>query len=56
MAAAKVTMEREEVDGVQVVRVSGPLDSATFDQFREYLEPLVTQKGARIVLDCRNLT
>lgn len=56
MAAAKLTLETEEVRGVKVVRVAGPLDSATFDQFREYIEPLVTQKGARIVLDCRNLT
>ena len=55
MAAAKLTIETEEVNGVKVVRVAGPLDSATFDQFRDYIEPLVTQRGARIVLDCRNL-
>lgn len=56
MAESSLTTRLEMVDGIQVIRVSGPLDSATHDGFREFLEPIVNQKRAKIVLDCTELT
>ena len=56
MAEAILTTQLETIDGIQVVRISGPLDSATHDGFKDFLEPLVNQHRARIVLDCTNLS
>ena len=46
----------EVVDGVLLIHVSGPLDSATYDQFKAFMDPVVAQPQLVIVLDCRNLT
>lgn len=56
MPGSVLTIDIEERDGIHLVRVSGPLDSVTHDQFRDYLEPLIAKPHARIVLDCENLT
>lgn len=56
MTAAVLAFESEDRNGVRVVHVSGPLDSATYDQFKEYLDPLAGQPNVRTVLECRNLT
>lgn len=40
----------------QVVSLSGPVDSATQDLFREQLSPVCAVPGARVVLDCTELT
>ena len=56
MAKARLSFESEEIQGITVIHVSGPLDSATYDLCREYLDPLLGRPRVRIVLDCRNLT
>ena len=56
MAEAVLTIQLENTNGVQLIHVSGPLDSVTHDQFRNQLDPLVNEERARLVLDCANLT
>lgn len=56
MSNAVLTTQIESRDGVQLVHVSGPLDSMTHDQFRDLLDPMINQPRVRIVLDCENLT
>ena len=56
MADAVLTTQIENRDGVQVIHVSGPLDSMTHDGFKDLLDPLVSQPRIRIVLDCEHLT
>ena len=56
MADAVLTTQIENRDGVQVIHVSGPLDSMTHDGFKDLLDPLVSQPRIRIVLDCERLS
>lgn len=56
MSNAVLTTQIENRDGIQLVHVSGPLDSMTHDQFRDLLDPMINQPRVRIVLDCENLT
>ena len=56
MAEAVLTTHIENRDGVQLVHVSGPLDSMTHDQFKNLLDPMISQPNVHIVLDCENLT
>ena len=56
MADAVLTTQIENREGVQVIHVSGPLDSMTHDGFKDLLDPLVNQARIRIVLDCENLS
>ncbi|MDD2240223.1 MAG: STAS domain-containing protein [Kiritimatiellae bacterium] len=55
MTNALLTLEQEDQEGISLIRVVGPLDSVTHDQFRDYLDPLVNKPHARIVLDCTGL-
>ena len=56
MSKAQLQFETEDRSGVHLVRISGPLDSITYDQFRAYMDPLVIQSQKRVVLDCTDLT
>ncbi len=56
MAAAVLTTQIENRDGVQLVHLSGPLDSVTHDQFKDLLDPIVNQSNVRLVLDCEQLS
>ena len=56
MTAAALKFESEDRQGVRVIHVSGPLDSANYEQFRQYMDPVVDQPNARTVLACRNLS
>ena len=56
MADAVLTTQIENRDGVQVVHVSGPLDSMTHDGFKDLMDPLVNQARIRLVLDCEHLS
>ena len=56
MADAVLTTQIENRDGIQLVHVSGPLDSMTHDQFKNLLDPMVNQPRVRIVLDCEHLS
>ena len=56
MTNVGLSNEFEDRQGIQVLHVSGPLDSMTHDQFKSQVDPLVSQPRVRIVLDCENLT
>ena len=56
MAEAVLTTQIENRDGVQLVHLSGPLDSVTHDQFKDLLDPIVNQSNVRLVLDCEQLS
>ena len=56
MAEAVLTTQIENRDGIQLVHLSGPLDSMTHDSFKDLLDPMVNQAGVRIVLDCEPLS
>ena len=55
MTTTALDLHVEDREGVRIVRVAGPLDSATHDAFKNFLDPLVVQPHSRIVLDCGNL-
>lgn len=46
----------QQEDGVSIAVIQGPVDSATIDIFKEKLDPLCLPQGARVLLDCRDLT
>ena len=56
MAEAVLTTQIENRNGIQLIHVSGPLDSMTHDQFKDLLDPLINQARVRIVLDCEHLS
>ena len=56
MTAASLKIETEDRNGIQVVHVSGPLDSMTHDGFKDLMDPLVNQPRIRLVLDCEHLS
>lgn len=56
MAEAVLTTQIENRDGVQLVHVSGPLDSMTHEQFKNLLDPMVNQSKVHIILDCEHLS
>ena len=56
MSEAMLKFDIEEYKGVRVIHVSGPLDSVTHDQFKQFMDPLLGKARVRIVLDCQNLT
>ena len=56
MAKGTLDFEIEDRDGIRLIHVSGPLDSATYDQCKAYLDPIISESHVRIVLDCQNLT
>jgi len=55
MPPAVLTLDKEERNGIHLIRMEGPLDSLTYDQFKDFLDPIAAELHARIVLDCRNL-
>ncbi len=56
MADAVLVTQIEMKDDVQLVHVSGPLDSVTHDQFKNTMDPIVNVPKTKIVLDCENLS
>lgn len=56
MAESILTTQIEDRNGIQLVHVSGPLDSMTHDRFKDLLDPIVARPKVRIVLDCENLS
>lgn len=43
-------------NGIDIVVIDGPVDSATIEAFRERLDPVCLRSGAKVVLDCQRLT
>lgn len=56
MAEPGLKIFSEMVGNVHVVTVNGPVDSATFEQFRCTLDPIAMKAGAYVLLDCEGLT
>lgn len=50
----EVTTEKE--GGVDVVTLSGALESSTLATFQKAMDPLLAHPGARIVIDCFTLS
>jgi stage II sporulation protein AA (anti-sigma F factor antagonist) len=46
----------EQKDDIVQVTLSGPVDSATKDVFKDNLDPIFKNKGVKVVFDCENLT
>ena len=55
MTNTALDLRVEDRDGVRVIHMTGPLDSATHDALKSFLDPMAVQPHARIVLDCENL-
>lgn len=56
MTATDLTTQIEDLDGIRLIHIAGPLDSMTHDLFKELLDPMLKPAKVRIVLDCENLT
>lgn len=56
MAGPNLDIHVEPRDDVTLVSLNGPVDSATFDQFKQTLDPLCKGGGIKLVLNCRNLS
>jgi len=46
----------EQTDAVIIVTLSGPVDSATKDIFKDSLDPIFKSKGIKVLFDCEGLT
>jgi len=49
-------IQKEDAAGVQVVRIKGPVDSATFDEFKRALMDATKGSASKVLLDCADLT
>ena len=56
MQDGALKLETESKDSVLLIHVSGPLDSATYEQFKAFMDPVIAQPHVLIVLDCQKLT
>lgn len=56
MSIRELEMNVEQVGRVTVIKVAGPVDSASVETFRNQLNPICSQPGARVLLDCQDLT
>jgi anti-anti-sigma factor len=56
MPKSKLSLKSEDRNGVRLIHVCGPLDSVTRDQFKAYMDPLLSEVHVRIVLDCQELS
>jgi len=41
---------------VDMVRLDGPIDSATIENFKDKLDPLCNKPGAKVLVDCAHLS
>lgn len=57
MARAELEISSEKVRDITVVKLAGPVDSATFDTYKEALDPLCrAEPSPQLVIDCRELS
>lgn len=52
----ELSIVEEWVDDIAMVHVTGPVDSETFGEFKEALEPLYLSDCPKIIVDCRRLS
>ncbi len=56
MATPVLDIYTENKEGVTIITLDGPVDSATFDQYKQTLDPLCKAPRIKVVLDCTKLT
>ncbi len=57
MARAELEISSEKVGDITFVKLAGPVDSATFDTYKEALDQLCrAESSPRLVIDCRDLS
>ncbi len=57
MARAELEISSEKVGDITLVKLAGPVDSATFDTYKEALDQLCrAETSPRLVIDCRDLS
>lgn len=57
MARAELEISSEKVGDVTVVKLAGPVDSATFDTYKEAMDQFCrAEKAPRLVIDCCELS
>ncbi|MCS6771637.1 MAG: STAS domain-containing protein [Kiritimatiellae bacterium] len=56
MANPVLEIETSLEGNAVVAKIRGPVDSATIDFFKEKLDPVCMVPGARVLLDCSELT
>jgi anti-anti-sigma factor len=52
----KFDVQIEESGDITILTISGPIDSATIEEFREKANPAFSKKGVKLLLDCKDLT
>ncbi len=52
----ELEIQTETVGNATILILDGPVDSATTDAFKKAVDALAARPGAKIVLDCTNLT
>lgn len=56
MSAADLDVIFKDEDGIIFVSLVGPVDSATFDDFKTGMQPLLREPKPHVVVDCSRLT
>lgn len=56
MSVQELKLSVEKVDAVTVVKVTGAVDGSSVDLFKAELSPVCSLPGARVLLDCGQLT
>lgn len=56
MATADLHVLVEQSDSVTIVKLIGPIDSATFDQFKAAMQPVLREPVLLCVVDCSQLS
>lgn len=56
MTRQGLQIRRKQVDHVLVLRLGGAMDSASVGTLRAALAPLLETQGARVLIDCADLT
>lgn len=56
MGKPELIMSVTQEDGVTILSVNGPVDSVTFEAFRQKVQALCAGEGAKVLVDCSGLT
>ena len=56
MAGATLEVGLENVGAVTVVTLDGPVDSATFEDFKKAIHQACAKQGSSVLLDCEKLS
>ena len=56
MPSPNLEISEEQEGEITIVSISGPIDSVTFDEFKEAIHRYCNSPGARVLLDCEHLS